>query len=217
MNLAKYFDHTNLSPIAGKAEIKKLCDEALEFGFFSVCLHPSYVVYAKELLKGSDIKIATVVGFPQGQNTTNTKVFETLDALKNGADEIDMVLNFAALKDGRYDEVFDEISQIKKTCGDRVLKVIFETSQLSDQQIIKACELSDKAGADFVKTSTGFLGQGASIEIVKLMKEHSLAKVKASGGIRSLDDARRMIHAGASRIGSSSGVIIMQKLGDECV
>lgn len=214
MNLAKYFDHTNLSPIADRVEIKKLCDEAIHYGFFSVCIQPSYVVYAKELLKESDIKIATVVGFPQGQNTTATKVFETVDALKNGADEIDMVINFAVLKDGLYDQVYDEILQIKEACGENILKVIFETSQLSDNQIIKACELSDKAGADFVKTSTGFLGQGANIEQVKLMKKHFKAKVKASGGIRSLEVARSMIDAGASRLGSSSGVVIMKELGD---
>ena len=214
MNLARYFDHTNLSPNADRVEIKKLCDEAIHYGFFSVCLQPSYVVYAKGLLKGSDVKIATVVGFPQGQNTTATKVFETVDALKNGADEIDMVINFAELKDGLYDQVYEEIFQIKEACGESILKVIFETSQLSDAQIIKACELSDKAGADFVKTSTGFLGQGASLEQVKLMDKHSRAKVKASGGIRSLNDARSMIDAGASRLGSSSGVIIMKELGD---
>ncbi|NLY36441.1 MAG: deoxyribose-phosphate aldolase [Tissierellia bacterium] len=217
MNLERYFDHTNLSPNAGKIEIKKLCDEAIEYGFFSVCIQPCYVVYAKELLKESDIKIATVVGFPQGQNTRATKVFEAMDAIKNGADEIDMVLNFGALKDGRYKEVYEEISQIKEACGKTVLKVIFETSQLSDEQIIKACELSDNAGADFVKTSTGFLGQGATLDQVKLMHKHSRAKVKASGGIRSLEDALSMIEAGASRLGSSSGIVIMQQLGHENV
>lgn len=215
MNLAKYFDHTNLKPDASRADIKTLCEEAIDFGFFSVCIHPSNVTYAKELLKNSNVKIATVVGFPQGQNTRATKVFETQDALKNGVDEIDMVINFAALKDKRYDEILEEISIIKKTCAQKVLKVIFETSQLSDEQIIKACELSDKAGADFVKTSTGFLGKGASPELVKLMHSHSKAKVKASGGIRSLEDARKMINAGAMRLGSSSGVNIMREFEDE--
>lgn len=215
MNLAKYFDHTNLKPDASRADIKTLCVEAIDFGFFSVCIHPSNVTYAKELLKNSNVKIATVVGFPQGQNTRATKVFETQDALKNGVDEIDMVINFAALKDKRYDEILEEISIIKKTCAQKVLKVIFETSQLSDEQIIKACELSDKAGADFVKTSTGFLGKGASPELVKLMHSHSKAKVKASGGIRSLEDARKMINAGAMRLGSSSGVNIMREFEDE--
>lgn len=215
MNLAKYFDHTNLKPDASRADIKTLCVEAIDFGFFSVCIHPSNVTYAKELLKNSNVKIATVVGFPQGQNTRATKVFETQDALKNGVDEIDMVINFAALKDKRYDEILEEISIIKKTCAQKVLKVIFETSQLSDEQIIKACELSDKAGADFVKTSTGFLGTGASPELVKLMHSHSKAKVKASGGIRSLEDARKMINAGAMRLGSSSGVNIMREFEDE--
>lgn len=215
MNLAKYFDHTNLKPDASRADIKTLCEEAIDFGFFSVCIHPSNVTYAKELLKNSNVKIATVVGFPQGQNTRATKVFETQDALKNGVDEIDMVINFAALKDKRYDEILEEISIIKKTCAQKVLKVIFETSQLSNEQIIKACELSDKAGADFVKTSTGFLGKGASPELVKLMHSHSKAKVKASGGIRSLEDARKMINAGAMRLGSSSGVNIMREFEDE--
>lgn len=215
MNLAKYFDHTNLNPLASREDIKRLCDEAKTYGFFSVCVHPYYISWAKENLSGSDVKIATVVGFPQGQNTAETKIFEAQDVLLRGADEIDMVINFAALKDRHDAEVFEEVHRVKKVCGEKILKVIFETSQLTDDEIVRACTLSDAAGADFVKTSTGFLGHGATPEHVALMKAHCRAEVKASGGIRCLADAQRMIEAGASRLGSSSGVKIMQELEDE--
>lgn len=211
MNLERYFDHTFLKPQGSKEDIEKLCEEAMKHHFFSVCVQPCFVSYAKELLRGSDVRVATVVGFPQGQNTAATKVFETKNALEEGADEIDMVLNFGALLDGRYDEVEEEIRQVKEAAGDHLLKVIFETSQLSPELIIKACELSDAAGADYVKTSTGFLGEGATVEIVSLMAKHAKAKVKASGGIRTLADAKAMIEAGASRLGASAGAAIMEE------
>lgn len=211
MNLERYFDHTFLKPQGSKEDIEKLCEEAMKHHFFSVCVQPCFVSYAKELLRDSDVKVATVVGFPQGQNTAATKVFETKNALEEGADEIDMVLNFGALLDGRYDEVEEEIRQVKEASGDHLLKVIFETSQLSPELIIKACELSDAAGADYVKTSTGFLGEGATVEIVSLMARHAKAKVKASGGIRTLADAKAMIEAGASRLGASAGAAIMEE------
>lgn len=211
MNLERYFDHTFLKPQGSKEDIEKLCEEAMKHHFFSVCVQPCFVSYAKELLRGSDVKVATVVGFPQGQNTVATKVFETKNALEEGADEIDMVLNFGALLEGRYDEVEEEIRLVKEAAGDHLLKVIFETSQLSPELIIKACELSDAAGADYVKTSTGFLGEGATVEIVSLMAKHAKAKVKASGGIRTLADAKAMIEAGASRLGASAGAAILEE------
>ena len=211
MRLEKYFDHTFLKPVGSKKDIEKLCEEAKKYDFFSVCVQPCYISYAKELLEGTDVKIATVVGFPQGQNTTATKVFETKNALDLGADEIDMVLNFGALLDGRYDEVEEDIRQVKEAAGDKILKVIFETSQLTPELIIKACALSDAAGAEYVKTSTGFLGEGATVEVVELMVKHAKAKVKASGGIRTLADARAMIQVGASRLGASAGASIMEE------
>lgn len=215
MNLAKYFDHTNLSPLASRQDIEVLCQEARTYGFFSVCVQPSYVAYARELLADTDVSVATVVGFPQGQNTAKSKAYEAKDAIEKGADEIDMVMNFAALKDGRYDEVEEEIALVKEACGDKILKVIFETSQLTDDEILKACQLSDRAGVDFIKTSTGFLGQGAQVSVVKLMKENSQAQVKASGGIRCLADSLAMIEAGATRLGASAGAKIMQEYTNE--
>lgn len=211
MKLEKYFDHTFLKPFGSRKDIEKLCEEAKKYDFFSVCVQPCYISYAKELLEGTDVKIATVIGFPQGQNTTATKVFETKNALELGADEIDMVLNFGALLDGRYDEVEEDIRQVKMATGDKILKVIFETSQLTPELIVKACALSDAAGADYVKTSTGFLGEGATVEVVELMVKHAKAKVKASGGVRTLADARAMIQAGASRLGASAGATIMEE------
>lgn len=215
MKLEAYFDHTFLKPQGSKRDIEKLCQEAIQYNFFSVCVQPCYVAYAKELLQGHEVKIATVVGFPQGQNTTATKVFETKNALEEGADEIDMVLNFGKLLEGSYDEVEEEIRQVKQAAGDHVLKVIFETSQLTPGLIIKACELSDAAGADYVKTSTGFLGGGATVETIELMAKHAKAKVKASGGISNLADAKAMIAAGASRLGASAGAKIMEEYNEE--
>ena len=213
MQLNKYIEHTLLKQDATKAEVIKLLDEAIEYDFLGVCVNPVNVKLASEYLKDSEVKIVTVVGFPLGQSTTESKVLETIDAVKNGADEIDMVLNSGKLKDGEFDYIIDEISKIKTACQGKVLKVILETDLLSYDEIKTASELFVKGGADFVKTSTGFVknGVGAKVEDVKLMyetvKDAGLG-VKASGGVRDKDTALAMINAGATRIGTSSGVKI---------
>lgn len=213
MQLNKYIEHTLLKQDATKAEVIKLLDEAKEYDFLGVCVNPVNVKLASEYLKDSGVKIVTVVGFPLGQSTTESKVLETIDAVKNGADEIDMVLNSGKLKDGEFDYIIDEISNIKTACQGKVLKVILETDLLSHDEIKTASELCVKGGADFVKTSTGFVknGVGAKVEDVKLMyetvKDAGLG-VKASGGVRDKDTALAMINAGATRIGTSSGVKI---------
>lgn len=208
-----YIDHTLLKANASKKDIIKLCKEAKKYGFASVCINPSFIPLAKPILKNTKVKICTVIGFPLGQMTTKTKVFETIDAIKNGAQEIDMVLNIAKLKDGEFSYVKNEISQIKKCCGSKILKVIIETCLLTKQEIIKACMIAKAAHADFVKTSTGFSLAGAKIEDVKLMRKTIGAKmgVKASGGVKSYAGAIAMIHAGANRIGTSNGVKIVLK------
>ena len=214
MELNKYIEHTLLKQDAKKDEVVKLLEEAKEYKFLGVCVNPCNVRLAKEYLKDSDVKIVTVIGFPLGQNTTEVKVLETIDAVKNGADEIDMVLNDGKLKDGEFDYVVDEISKIKTACQGHALKVILEADLLSSEEIKKACELCVKGGADFVKTSTGFVknGVGAKAEDVKLMFEtvkDAGLQVKASGGIRDKEAALRMIEAGAVRLGTSSGVKIV--------
>lgn len=212
MNLAKLIDHTILKPVATQEDIRTLIEEARQYGFFSVCINPFWVAYAKELLKGSDVKVCTVVGFPLGANTTAVKVYETQDALKNGADEIDMVINIGALKDKDYDTVLADIQAVRQACQGHTLKVIIETSQLTDDEKVKACEISAQAGADFVKTSTGFTGGGATAADVALMKKSIPAhmQVKASGGVRTREDFDAMVSAGATRIGASSGVKIVE-------
>lgn len=212
MNLAKLIDHTILKPIASKEDVRHICEQAREYGFFSVCINPVWVSYAKELLKGSDVKVCTVVGFPLGTNTTAVKVYETEDALKNGADEIDMVINIGALKAQDYKTVLEDIKAVRQACLGHVLKVIIETSQLSDEEKVKACELAAEAEADFVKTSTGFTGGGATAPDVALMRKSIPAhmKVKASGGVRTREDFDAMVAAGATRIGASSGVKIIE-------
>lgn len=212
MNPAKLIDHTLLKPIATREEIHHLCDEALKYGFFSVCINPVWVPYAKELLKGSDVKVCTVIGFPLGANTTAVKVYETEDALKNGADEIDMVINIGALKAKDYQTVLQDIQAVRQACLGHVLKVIIETSQLTDEEKVKACELSAQSQADFVKTSTGFTGGGATAPDVALMRKSVPAhmQVKASGGVRTREDFDAMVAAGATRIGASSGVKIVE-------
>ncbi len=212
----KYIEHTLLKQDATKAEITKFLDEAKEYNFLGVCVNPVYVKYASDYLHGSDIKVVTVIGFPLGQTTTEAKVLETIDAVKNGADEIDMVLNAGKLKDGEDEYIINEISSIKGACQGKNLKVILETDLLTPEQIKHACELCIKGGADFVKTSTGFVknGVGAKAEDVKLMyetvKEAGLG-VKASGGVRDKETAQKMIEAGATRIGTSSGIAIISK------
>jgi deoxyribose-phosphate aldolase len=213
-NLNKYIEHTLLKQDATKADLIKLFDEARENNFLGVCVNPCYVSLAKENLKDSDVKIVTVIGFPLGANTTETKIFETINAVKDGADEIDMVINVTKLKDREEEFIVDEIRQIKAACQGHNLKVIIETDLLTKEEIKLACELAIKGGADFVKTSTGFVkgGVGAKVEDVELMfntvKSHGL-QVKASGGIRDKQAAIDMINAGAVRLGTSSGVKII--------
>ena len=212
MNLAKLIDHTLLKPAATRQDIQRLCEEARKYGFFSVCINPVWVSYAKEQLEGSDVKVCTVIGFPLGANTPAVKAYETQDALKNGADEIDMVINIGALKAQDYQTVLQDIQAVRKACLGHVLKVIIETSQLTDEEKVKACELSAQAEADFVKTSTGFTGGGATAPDVALMRKSIPAhmQVKASGGVRSREDLDAMVAAGATRIGASSGVKIVE-------
>lgn len=213
MNYSKFIDHTNLKQDTSINDIKTLCEEAIKFDFMSVCINPCFVKYAHDVLLDSEVKVCTVIGFPLGANTTKTKVYETKQALKDGADEIDMVINVSALKDKKYDYVKNEISKIKKVCKNKILKVILETCLLTDEEIVKACELSLEAKADFVKTSTGFSKGGATVEAVALMRKTVGDKcgVKASGGVKTFEDMQKMIDAGASRIGTSSGVKLLEK------
>lgn len=213
MELNKYIEHTLLKQDATTDDVMKLLKEAREYGFLGVCVNPCNVKFAKQYLKDTDIKVVTVIGFPLGQATIESKVLETIDAVKNGADEIDMVLNDGRLKDGDFDYIVNEISAIKTAAQGHVLKVILETDLLTQSEIKRASELCIQGGADFVKTSTGFVknGVGAKVEDVKLMYEtvHSAGLgVKASGGIRDKEAALKMIEAGATRLGTSSGVKI---------
>ena len=218
MELNKYIEHTLLKQDATRAEITKLLEEACRYSFLGVCVNPCNVSYAHQYLKDtdrSDVKIVTVIGFPLGQATCESKVLETVDAIKNGADEIDMVINGGRLKDKDYDYIVDEISKVKSACQGRNLKVIIETDLLTKEEIKIACELCIKGGANFVKTSTGFVknGVGAKAEDVKLMYEtvkDAGLQVKASGGIRDKEAALKMIEAGAVRLGTSSGVKIVE-------
>ena len=212
MKLNKYIDHTYLKAMGGKEVIEKLCAEARVYDFKSVCVNPCNVALAKKLLEGSDVLVCTVIGFPLGQNTTATKLFETKEAIENGAKEIDMVINVAKLKDQDYDYVKNEIKVLKDACGSLTLKVIIETCYLTKDEIRKVSELALEAGADFVKTSTGFGTGGALVEDVAIMKSvvGDKAYVKASGGVKTHADAIKMIEAGADRIGTSNGIDIMK-------
>lgn len=205
-------DHTLLKAEASQDQIKKLCQEVKTHDFFSVCVQPTWISLCKEELAGSGVKIATVIGFPLGANTTETKVFEAKDAIEKGADEIDMVINIGALKSGQDQLVEDEIRAIKEAIGDHILKVIIETCLLTEDEKIRACQLTLKAGGDYVKTSTGFSTGGAKLEDVKLMKDQvkDRAKVKASGGIRDFATAKKMLEAGAERLGVSAGIAIVE-------
>ncbi len=212
--LAKYIDHTNLKALAAREDIKRLCEEAKVYGFYAVCVNPYRVKDAAEFLKGSDIKIASVVGFPLGATFTETKVQEAIMAVRNGANEIDMVMNIGAMKDGDYGVVERDIKEVVEAVhpmGAKV-KVIIETCYLSDEEKIKACELAKNAGADFVKTSTGFGTAGAKVEDVKLMRSvvGNDMGVKAAGGIHNAKEAIAMIEAGATRIGASRSVQIIE-------
>lgn len=211
MKLNKYIDHTLLKPEASEAQIRALCEEALEYDFYSACVNSCHVPLACEMLAGSDVKVAAVAGFPLGAMSTAAKVFEAREAVEAGASEIDMVINVGALKEGRYEYVKDEISALADVCP--CLKVIIETCLLTDEEIVKACELAVQAGADFVKTSTGFSTGGATEETVALMRRvvGDKAKIKASGGIRTLADAEKFIKLGADRLGCSAGAQIMEE------
>lgn len=215
MNLNQYLEHTLLKPDATKEELQNLFDEAILHEFYGVCVNPVNVVFAKQYLKNSNVKIVTVCGFPLGANTSTVKAFEAAEAIKDGADEVDMVINISALKDKNYELVKSDIKTVKLACMGHILKVIIETDLLTKDEIKKACEICIDAGADFVKTSTGFVknGLGAQPEDVELMyKTVSAAglKVKASGGVRDAQKAKLVIEKGASRIGTSSSIKIIE-------
>ena len=214
LTLAKHIDHTLLKPEGTEAELIKLCEEAKEYKFFSVCVNPCNIEKAKELLKDSDTKICTVVGFPLGQMTTEAKSFETKEAVFLGAEEVDMVINIGKLKDKDYDYVLEDIRAVVLAAGGVLTKVIIESCLLTDEEKVKACELAKAAGADYVKTSTGFSKSGATKEDIALMRKTVGPEmgVKASGGIRTLEDAMAMIENGASRLGLSASVSIMNSL-----
>jgi deoxyribose-phosphate aldolase len=212
MNAAKYIDHTLLKPEVTDKEISVLCDEAHEHGFFSVCIQPSWVKTAAEKLAESEVKVCTVIGFPHGATTSEVKAFETKDAISNGADEVDMVINIGQLKAGNFDYVKEDIKSVVDAANKEALvKVIIESSLLTEDEVVTASRLAQEAGADFVKTSTGFNGGGASVEAVALMRltVGEDMGVKASGGVRSYEDAKKMIEVGATRIGASSGIAIV--------
>ncbi len=214
MEINKYFDHTILKPDARKEDVIKICKEAINYKFKSVCVNSSFAKLVKKELEGSGVDLTIVVGFPLGAMSTEAKEFETKYAVDNGADEIDMVINISALKDKDYGYLEEEIGKLKEVCGQKILKVIIETCLLTDDEKVKVCQIAKKAGADFVKTSTGFSTAGAKVEDVRLMRETvgEDMGVKASGGIRTLEDVEKFIEAGASRIGASASVQIMEEL-----
>lgn len=213
-DLARMIDHTLLRPYATIREIEKLCEEAKKYSFYSVCVNPYYIPFVKEFLNGTDIKICTVIGFPLGANTTKVKVYEVREALSLGAEEFDMVINLGALKDRKKEYLIKEIKEIVEAAEGNTVKVIIETCYLSDEEKIWATEIVKEGGAHFVKTSTGFGTSGATESDVKLLKEIAgdKLKVKAAGGIKSLEQALKMIEAGAERIGTSNGVSIINEL-----
>ena len=213
MNYAKMIDHTLLKTDATKNDLDKLLVEAKEYNFMSVCVSPIWVSYASEQLKGTDVKVCTVIGFPQGATPTAVKAFETKNAIKNGATEVDMVIPVGFLKDKNYEAVENDIKAVVDEANGKALtKVIIETCLLTDEEKVMACKLAKKAGADYVKTSTGFSTGGATAEDIKLMRETvgEDMGVKASGGVRTREDADKMIASGASRIGTSNGVAIVK-------
>lgn len=214
VELNRLIDHTILKPDATEKDIVKLCREALEFKFAAVCVNPIYVKLAHEQLKNTDVKVCTVVGFPLGANTAAVKSFEAKEAVASGADEIDMVINISYLKERNEDEVINDIAEVVKTSDGRIVKVIIETALLSEEEKILACKCAVKAGAHFVKTSTGFAKKGATVDDIKLMRQ-VVGKdfgVKASGGIKTFEDALKMIKAGANRIGTSSSLSIVKNI-----
>lgn len=212
-NIARYIDHTLLKPDATRREIQTLCEEAKAHQFASVCVNPAWVSFAAQLLHHSNVGVCTVVGFPLGASTPETKAFETKNAIENGAQEVDMVLNIGAFKSGDNNLVRSDIEAVVAAANNATIKVIIETCLLTDEEKVKACQLAQEAGADFVKTSTGFSKGGATVEDVTLMKRAVGGQlgIKASGGIRSWEDANKMIEAGATRLGTSSGVKIIKR------
>ena len=212
MKLNKYIDHTLLKPDASQEQIETLIEEAKKYDFASVCVNPTWVNFAAQALKATDVKVCTVIGFPLGANTPELKAFETSDAIQNGANEIDMVINIGALKSRNFDLVERDIRAVVEAAKGTLVKVIIETCLLTDDEKVKACQIAQKAGADFVKTSTGFSTGGATVRGVALMRKTVGPDigVKASGGARSYEDALAFIEAGATRIGASSGVAIME-------
>lgn len=210
-------DHTLLKPDATANDIKRLCEEAKAYEFASVCVNPCHVLLAGKLLSSSIVKVCTVIGFPLGANSTETKCFETTLALKDGAEEFDMVINEGWLKEKKYNQILSEINQLKKIIGHRILKVIVEISLLSDEDIIAISKIVSQSNADFIKTSTGFGAHGATPEAVKLFKDHISAetKIKASGGIRDFKTAKAYLDLGVSRIGTSSGIVIMEEFKNQ--
>lgn len=216
-NYAAMIDHTLLKQDATKGQIEQICAEAKQYVFASVCVNPTWIKLAASLLEGTDVKVCTVIGFPLGASTSETKAFETRDAIEKGATEIDMVINVGELKDGNYDYVQKDIEAVVKAANGTLVKVIIESCLLTDEEKVKACELAVAAGADYVKTSTGFSTGGATPEDIALMRKTvgPTIGVKASGGVRSLEDMKAMIDNGATRIGASSGVAIMNGLTSE--
>lgn len=214
MNYNNYIDHTLLKADACEKDIKRICKEAKDYEFFSVCINPCYVKYAKKCLKGSEVKVCTVIGFPLGASTTKTKLFEVKKAISDGVDEVDVVFNIGKFKDKKYNYVGKELSKIVDLCNKRVLiKVIIETCYLTKEEILKACELVYECGVDYVKTSTGYGKDGANLDDVKMMSGYckEKLKIKASGGIKTLAQLESFVLAGAERIGTSSGVQIMNE------
>ncbi|EGO2636568.1 deoxyribose-phosphate aldolase [Enterococcus faecalis] len=212
MELNRMIDHTILKPEATEAAVQKIIDEAKEYNFFSVCINPCWVAFASEQLADIDVAVCTVIGFPLGANTPEVKAYEAADAIKNGANEVDMVINIGALKSQQYDYVRQDIQGVVDAAkGKALVKVIIETALLTDEEKVKACELAKEAGADFVKTSTGFSTGGAKVADIRLMRETVGPDmgVKASGGVHNAEEALAMIEAGATRIGASTGVAIV--------
>ncbi len=212
MNLNEYIDHTNLKQISTYEDIKKLCEEAIKYNFKSVCISPYYVKYAKNLLENYNVKVCTVIGFPNGYSCMETKVFEASNAIENGADEIDMVINISALKNKDYDYIKEEIKSIKYTIENHILKVIIETCFLNEEEIKNMTMICNEIKVDFIKTSTGFGSRGASIEDLDIINKYKNEKlqIKASGGIKTKEYTLKLIEKGATRIGTSNGVAIMR-------
>lgn len=212
LKLNKTIDHTLLKQNSTETQLIELCHQAKEFDFATVCVNPCWIELCKKELAGSDVGVCTVIGFPLGAMTSQSKVFEAKNAIEMGADEVDMVLNIGALKDNKVEYIVQEIQAIKQAIGSHVLKVIIETCLLTDEEKVRACHAVVEAGADFVKTSTGFSTSGATVEDVRLMKSvvQDKCKVKAAGGVRSYEDLLQMIEAGADRIGTSSGCALLE-------